>query len=281
MSATTSAPQTVPQFVPVERRVTFGGLLRSEWIKFWSVRSVIVTMVVSFVAIVGIGVLTALATRAAMASTAGAEAMAANGVDGFGASMTGAQMGTLIVAAIGVIVIAGEFSTGMIRTSFVTAPGRTGILGAKAVVLAVNVAVVTGVAVFLAFFLGQAVLGTRDLGVAIGDDGVLRALFANIAMLVGVALAGLGVGALLRNAAGGICTVVAAIFVVPLLLMPVPESWGGERIREFWFSNSVQNATLVSPVDGYLDAGAGFAVFVAWVVVLLGLGALAMKTRDV
>ena len=45
--------------------------------------------------------------------------MAANGVDATGASMTGAQLASLIVAAVGVIVIAGEFSTGMIRTSFV------------------------------------------------------------------------------------------------------------------------------------------------------------------
>jgi ABC-2 type transport system permease protein len=270
-----------PQFVPVERRVTFGGLLRSEWIKFWSVRSVIVTMVVSFVAIVGIGVLTSLATRAGLSSAEGAEAMAAQGFDGFGASMTGAQMGTLIVAAIGVIVIAGEFSTGMIRTSFVTAPNRFGILAAKAVVLAVNVAVVTGIAVFAAFFLGQAVLETRDFGVSIGDDGVVAALFGNIAMLVGVALAGLGVGALLRNAAGGICTVIASIFVVPLLLMPIPDSWGGEEIQKFWFSNTAQNATLVNGSAGYLDAGPGLVAFAVWVVALLGFGALALKTRDV
>ncbi|WP_432563164.1 ABC-2 transporter permease [Kineococcus sp. SYSU DK003] len=278
MSATTFEVQ---QFRPVERRVTFGGLLRSEWIKFWSVRSVIVTMVVSFVAIVGIGVLVSLATRSALSSVEGAQAMAANGVDAVGASMTGAQLGTLIVAAVGVIVIAGEFSTGMIRTSFVTAPGRLGVLAAKALVLAVNVAVVTGVAVFLAFFLGQAVLDTRDFGVAIGDDGVLRALLGNVAVLVGVALAGLGVGALLRNSAGGICTIVASIFVVPLLLMPIPESWGGDHLQEFWFSNTAQNATLVTQNPAYLDAGPGLLVFAVWVLALLGLGALALKTRDV
>ncbi|MEZ0492504.1 hypothetical protein AB2L28_09675 [Kineococcus sp. TBRC 1896] len=281
MSTATSSAQPLEQYRAPEHRVTFGGLVRSEWIKFWSVRSVVVTMVVSFAAIVGIGVLTSFATRAVLSSAEGGQAMAAQGFDGVGASLTGAQLGTLVVAAVGVIVIAGEFSTGMIRTSVVTAPRRLGIIGAKAVVLAVNVAVVTGVAVLLAFLLGQAVLDTRDLGVSLGDDGVARALLGNVAMLVGVALAGLGVGALIRNAAGGICTVVAAVFVVPLLLLPVPESWGGDRIREFWFSNTYLNATTVTQSDGYLSAGTGFGVFVIWVAVLLGLGALALRSRDV
>ncbi|WP_432541714.1 hypothetical protein [Kineococcus sp. SYSU DK002] len=271
----------VQQYRPTERRVTFGGLVRSEWIKFWSVRSVVVTMIAAFVAIVGIGVLTSFATRAALADADGAQAMAAQGIDGFGASMTGSQMGTLVVAAVGVIVIAGEFSTGMIRTSFVTAPNRLGILAAKALVLAVNVAVVTGVAVLLAFLLGQAVLNTRDLGTSLGDDGVLVALLGNVAVLVGVALAGLAVGALLRNPAGAICTVIASIFVVPLLLMPIPDSWQGDKIQEFWFSNTPQNAALVTPVEGYLSAGTGILVFAAWVAVLLGLAALALKSRDV
>ncbi|MEZ0166383.1 hypothetical protein AB2L27_16600 [Kineococcus sp. LSe6-4] len=278
MSATTAQPA---QYRPAEHRVTFAGLVRSEWIKFWSVRSIVVTMVVSFVAVVGIGVLTSFATRALFADVAGAQAMAAQGFDGVGASLTGAQMGTLIVAAVGVIVIAGEFSTGMIRTSVVTAPRRLGVIAAKAVVLAVNVAVVTGVAVLLAFLLGQAVLDTRGLGASLGDEGVGRALLGNVAMLVGVALAGLGVGALLRNAAGGICTVVAAIFVVPLLLLPIPQSWGGDHVRELWFSNTYLNATTVSQSESYLSAGLGFGVFLVWVAVLLGLGALALRSRDV
>ncbi|MBB2900779.1 ABC-type transport system involved in multi-copper enzyme maturation permease subunit [Kineococcus radiotolerans] len=278
MSATTFQAQ---QFVPVERRVTFPGLLRSEWIKFWSVRSVVVTMAVSFVAIVGLGVLISFATRSALGDVEGAQAMAANGVDATGASMTGAQLASLIVAAVGVIVIAGEFSTGMIRTSFAVAPGRIGVYLAKALVLAVNVAVLMGVAVFAAFFLGQAVLEARGFGASIGDDHVLRALLGNVVLLVGVALAGLGVGALLRNSAGAICTVLAAIFVVPLLLMAVPESWGGDTLSKYFFANTTTNLAAVVENPAFLAPGAGLAAFALWVAVLLGLGGLAVKTRDV
>jgi ABC-2 type transport system permease protein len=278
VSATTVQAQ---QFVPVQRRVTFPGLLRSEWIKFWSVRSVVVTMVVSFVAIVGLGVLISFATRSALGDAEGAQAMAANGIDATGASTTGAQLASLIVAAVGVIVIAGEFSTGMIRTSFAVAPGRIGVFAAKALVLAVNVAVLMGIAVFIAFFLGQAVLDARGFGASIGDDHVLRALLGNVALLVGVALAGLGVGALLRNSAGAICTVLAAIFVVPLLLMAVPASWHGDTIREYFFANTATNAAAVVQNPDFLAPAAGMGVFALWVALLVGFGALAVKTRDV
>jgi len=267
----------VPQYVPVERRTTFGGLLRSEWIKFWSVRSIVVTMVVSFVVIVALGALLALAVSSAV----GPGAPGGPALDATAASLQGAQMASLIVAAVGAIVIAGEFSTGMVRTSFTSAPGRLGVLAAKAVVLAVSVAVVTGIAVVLAFVLGQAILDRKDAGASFGDDGVVRALVGNVVMLTGVALAGLGVGALLRNTAAAICTVLAAIFVVPLLLLAVPESWGGDTIREYWFVNTTTNLVSVAQQDGYLAPGAGAAVFAVWILVLLGLGALATKVRDV
>jgi len=279
MSATTSSavPASTAQYVPTARRVTFAGLLRSEWIKFWSVRSVVVTMAAAFVAVVGFGILLPFAVGSQLN---GPEA-ARQGLDATSVSLQGAQLASLIVAALGVIVIAGEYSTGMIRTSFVSAPRRLGVLAAKAVVLAVTVALVLGVAVFLAFFLGQAVLDRNDAGVSIGDAGVLRAVLGNVVMLVGIALAGLGLGALMRNSAGAICTILAALFVLPLLLMALPESWGGPTIREYYFANTSNNLIAVHQNPEFLAVGAGLAVFAVWVVVLLGAGALSAKTRDV
>lgn len=278
MSATTGPATTgTTQYVPAQRRVTFGGLLRSEWIKFWSVRSVVVTMAAAFAAVVGFGILLPFAVGADLNGPEAAQ----RGIDATSVSLQGAQLASLIVAALGVIVIAGEFSTGMIRTSFVSAPRRLGVLAAKAVVLAVTVALVMGVAVFLAFFLGQAVLNRDDAGASIGDAGVLRAVLGNVVMLVGVALAGLGLGALMRNSAGAICTILAALFVLPLLLMALPKSWGGPTIREYYFANTSNNLIAVHQNPEFLGVGAGVAVFAVWVAVLLGLGALSAKTRDV
>jgi len=281
MSAATSSPAPV-QFRPTEHRVTFGGLLRSEWIKFWSVRSVVVTMAAAFVAVVGFGILLPFAVGSQPAAERGGPPGGpSGGLDPTALSLQGAQLASLIVAALGVIVIAGEYSTGMIRTSFVSAPRRLGVLAAKAIVLAVTVAVVLGVAVFVAFLLGQAVLDRNGTGASLSDDGVLRAVLGNVAVLVGIALAGLGLGALMRNSAGAICTILAALFVLPLLLLALPESWGGPTIREYYFANATTNSVAVQQQSDYLGIGAGFAVFGLWVVVLLALGALRAKTRDV
>ncbi|NAZ80766.1 ABC transporter permease [Kineococcus sp. R8] len=276
MSTWTSSPAPT-RYRAVERRVTFAGLLRSEWIKFWSVRSVVVTMAAAFVAIVGFGVLLPLAVGSQLSGPEAAQ----QGLDATAVSLQGAQLASLIVAAVGVIVIAGEFSTGMVRTSFVSAPGRLGVLLAKAVVLAVTVALVLGAAVFIAFLLGQAVLDRDGAGASLGDDGVLRAVLGNVAMLVGIALAGLGLGALMRNSAGAICTLLAALFVLPLLLMAIPESWGGPTLREYYFANTTTNLIAVQQHADYLSVGAGLAVFAVWVAVLLGAGALSARTRDV
>ncbi|MGI4895340.1 MAG: hypothetical protein ACRYF3_09525 [Janthinobacterium lividum] len=270
-----------PGFQAVEHRVTFGGLLRSEWIKFWSVRSIAVTMFASFAAIVMFGVLLSWATASSFKDPVTAAEMTASGFDVLAASLQGAQLASLIVAAVGVIVIAGEYFTGMVRTSFSIAPGRLGVYAAKAVVLGASVAVFMGIGVFIAFFAGQAILNTQDVGMAIGDPGVLRVLLGNVVMLVGIALAGLAVGAILRNSAAAICTVLAAIFVLPLLLMAVPESWGGQTIRKFWFSNTPEGLVSLTGRSDYFGPATGLAAFAVWIIVLLGFGALAIKRRDV
>ena len=109
--------------------------------------------------------------------------------------MAGAQAATLIVAAIGVVFMTGEFSTGMIRTSLTAVPRRLPVLRAKAVVLAIAVTLVLGTAVFAAFFIGQQILSAIDGNVNIGDSDVLRILLGNIFVLAGIAVAGLGLGA--------------------------------------------------------------------------------------
>ena len=282
MSATTlgKTPAGPRQYRAPEHRLTFAGLVRSEWIKFWSVRSVVWTMVAAVLCTVGL----AAAISALIAATSdGSDAGGPGG--GLDISMVGAQMASLIVAAVGVIVIAGEFSTGMVRTSFTAAPRRLGVLAAKAVVLAVAVAVVLGAAVFAAFFLAQALL-PEDLTTGIGDDDVLRLLLGNVAALVGIALAGLGLGALMRNTAGAICTIVALLFVVPTVLMFLPDFSGKDTITDYYFANTTtalttSTAGVPEGMGGGLSVTTSAVAFTAWVLAFLAVGALAVRRRDV
>ncbi|MFB9377478.1 ABC transporter permease subunit [Kineococcus gynurae] len=266
-----------PRYVPTQRRTTFAGLLRSEWIKFTSVRSLTLTTAVAAVLVVGLGVLLSWG----VGSQLGSIPEGAPAPDTLSISMAGAQMATLVLAAVGVIVVAGEYSTGMVRTSFAIAPARLPVVAAKAIVLALVVTVVGAVSVLLAFLGGQAILDSYGAGHSLTDDGVVAALAGTVGSLVGCALAGMGLGLILRNTAGAICTVLAAIFVVPLVLMLVPESWGGDTIREYWFSNAMTNAQSLVEQSGYLPAGEGVLVFAVWVLALLGIGSVLVKRRDV
>lgn len=261
---------------PPGHRLTFSGLVRSEWIKFWTVRSVVVPMVVAVICTVGIG-----AAAAALAASV-SEAHQAAGVIGLSTSLVGAQISVLLVVAIGCAVSAGEYSTGLIRSSFSAVPRRTPVLWAKAVVVAGAVALVLGGSVIAAFFVGQLILMQEGLANSLGDAGVLQTLVGNVTVLVGVSLAGLGLGALLRSTAGAICATIGLLIVVPLVLMSLPDFTGKDLIGRYTFGGTTTalSAPIAATREG-VSVGMSAVFFVAWVLLFLGCAAVVMRRRDI
>src|SRR5665647_157274 len=144
-----------------------------------------------------------------------------------------------------------------------------------------------------AFFLSQTILEGNGPTAALSDPGVTRALWGNVAYLVGVTLMGLSLGSLLRSSAGGIATLFAGLLVVPGLLgLVLPDSWGN-AIMPYLPDAAGQSFTLVDPSAGsgfgpgfgsavdLLTPGAGALVFVVWVVGLIALAATLLHRRDV
>src|SRR5260370_32772642 len=137
----------------------------------------------------------------------------------------------LAIGVLGVLLISGEYSTGMIRSSLTAVPRRLPVLWAKLGVFAGVVFSVTLLTSFVSFFLGQALLSSQHLNVAISAPGALRsvigaALYATVAGMTGMAL-----GALLRNTAAGISTFVAVFFVIPPLTNLLPSSWSSHFVQ--------------------------------------------------
>lgn len=87
-------------------------------------------------------------------------------VDSASFSLTGGFLAQLAVAVLGVLTITNEYGSGMIRTTFVAVPQRVRALLAKAAVFATVTFVVTTCACIAAFFIGQAILSTKDAGVS-------------------------------------------------------------------------------------------------------------------
>ena len=81
------------------------------------------------------------------------------------------------------------------------------------------------VASLAAFLVGQLILGDGK-NTTLAADGVLRAVIGSGLYLAGIGVFGIAVGALMRNTAGAISVVVAALLIIPgLARLVLPDSW--------------------------------------------------------
>jgi ABC-type transport system involved in multi-copper enzyme maturation permease subunit len=253
------------------------NLLRSEWTKLRSLRSTVWTLLATVVIMIGFGVLlgvVAVNSGEVAAEIGGNAAVAAE------LPMAGVLFAQLSMAVLGVLVISGEYRTGMIRTTFAAVPRRARLLSAKAAVFTA-VALVTGlVASFGAFLAGQAVMAGEGLDASLGDPGVLRMVVGVALYLTVCGLLGLALGTLLRHAAGAIVTVVALLFVVPPLLRLLPGRWG-DAVADHFLTNAGERILVVAPEAGELSPWAGFGVYCLWAAVLVAAALLLLRRRDV
>ena len=258
-------------------KVTQARVLVSEFTKFRTVRSTVWTLLVSVVLIIGISALFSAVTASQYHTFDAADRATFNPVS---ISLSGMMFAVVAFGVLGVLMISGEYSTGMIRSSLTAVPRRLPVLWGKLAVFAGVIFSISLVASFICFFLGQALLDSHHLGVSIAAPGALRsiigaALYGTVAGMIGVAL-----GALFRNTAAGIATFAGVFFVIPPLTGLLPASisdhlsqylpsyagdavWGGAR--------SVTNA---------LSPWTGFAVLCGYAVVVIAAAALRLRRVD-
>lgn len=251
-------------------------VLRSEWTKFWSVRSTMWTLVLLVVLTVGFGALFTWGTETTWQQQP-EEARAA--FDAASISLAGLVFAQLAAAVLGVLVISSEYSTGGIRTSLTAVPKRLRLLTAKAIVLGVVTLVVGTVTSFIAFFVGQSILAQADLQTDLGQPEVLRAVFGGGLYVFATAMFGFALGTLLRHTAGAVTLAVALLLVLPPFTGLLPGDWGS-AVSRYFTSNAGQQITYVHQSGESLSPWAGYAVFTAWWIVILAAAAWLMQRRD-
>ena len=126
------------------RRLGFGGALRAEWCKVWSVTSTYVLLVLAIVFFAVNSLMMGWLMRFVESQGDG---MPLGNEDLWAAVSSGADNVLLIVGILGVMVLTSEFSSSSIITSLTVNPRRTMFMNAKALVLAV--------VTFLASFVGM------------------------------------------------------------------------------------------------------------------------------
>lgn len=276
MSTATLSPKTARHAEPAapqHLRVTQARVIRSEWIKFWSLRSTVVTLAVAVALLVGIGLL------AASMVGSGETGPGPDGPSGpVDASLAGLTFAQLAFGTLGVLFMASEYSTGMIRSSLTAVPKRLPVLWGKITVFAGVVFALGLAASAIAFTGGQAIAG--DGGASWSDPGVARAVIGSAVILTGSGIIGLALGALLRSTPAAISSLFGVMFLLSGIAgLLLPSSWGDDVVQ-FLPANAGNAFTAVTQSSGALSPWAGLGVFAAYVVAVVAAGAWRLKRSD-
>lgn len=289
MSATTLAPgatsPTASRTSPY--RLTFGHVLRAEWIKFRSLRSTWWTLGITVAVMVGFSLMFAAVVSSMDSAGVSAEEAGMGAADGVGVMVitVGYSFAQLAVAVLGALTVTGEYSTGMIRSTLSAVPRRTPALAAKMIVVGVVTAVTTAVAVGLSYLVTYPILSGKDMTVDFSSADDQRALIGVVLYLTAVALFSVAVGVLLRSSAGAIFTLVAVFFVLSMVLGIVQGFTGADWVQTVMNSLPASAGEQVVLGGGMsspdaIDPWPGYAVLVGWTAALTVAAAVVLKRRD-
>ncbi|MEZ0088922.1 ABC transporter permease [Streptacidiphilus sp. EB129] len=279
MSTATVTPASAP--ARAERpayKVTAARVLRSEWAKFWSLRSSWITLGLALFFILAFGLIRAARYKSDITSGhhLDPDVLAANAVS---LSLFGLNFGQLALGVLGVLVTAGEYSTGMIRSTLASVPRRLPVLWSKALVFGLVALVISWIGAFVAFGFGSGIVSGTKAALTLSDAGVLRALFMSGLYLALVGVCGAALGSLLRSVAGGIAILVGVLLLVPGLVLLLPTTWQN-NVSEYLPSHAGdamyavhQGANTLSPVGGLL-------VLAGWTALALGGAAYRLVRSD-
>jgi ABC-2 type transport system permease protein len=198
-----------------------------------------------------------------------------------GAFITWGMMIAQVTAIVlGTMAVTGEYGTGMIRATLAATPRRGAVLAAKAIVLSATLYVVGTVTAFAGWFGGNFFLDRQGIGLALGDDGVLRALLGSGLYLAGLGLFAAALGVLVRHTAAVLSTVLGLVFVVGNMAWLLPGTVG-EWIAKLMPGNAGSGVAMAASFNPkLLSPWTGFAVFAGEVAVLLTVALVVFRRRD-
>lgn len=273
-----SAVSDVPASASPGRAVTQRQVLRSEWIKLWSLRSTRWSLALGVLGLL-LGIVVASFDMSRWNSLPLDTRLHYTSVD---TALIGWHLSELAIGVLGVLVICGEYSTGMIRSTFMAVPTRLPVLWAKVIVFAAVTLVLSFPMTFIGFFGAAAVMTQHHVNPSLSTPGALRCVIAVPVFLAVLAIFTVSLGALVRNTAGGIAIFAGIIFVIPGLV-GVLSTTLRNAINPYLPSNAASAffTAKPDPADHLLAPWAGFGVFCAYAAALLVAAAILLVRRDV
>ena len=290
---------------PATGRAGLAGTIGSEFTKLRSVRSTYWTIAAMVIVSVGFAAIAGFAIANNLHSNPANKA----GMDATQASLGGFfELGQLIIAVLGALTITSEYSTGMIRTSLTAMPRRGTVYAAKLVVFTTVALVVSLITSFVAFFVGQAAMSGSGVSasllhsitipanafqngpssnvtfsgtIVISPGTVLTAIIGTALFVTAAALIAFGLGTIIRHSAGAITAAIGLLFVLPIIVQLLPDTWRWDIVRFFPDAAGRVLSVTVGQHNPHLwSAWPQFGVTLVYAAVLVGVGAYLFRTRD-
>lgn len=281
---TTTPPLTHPSQRAHSTSLTFGGVLRSEWIKLRSLRSTTWSYLIVIAISLGMALIMSLSMVSDMNGGADASGMPADGQVSLivQSSVFGVFFGQLVAGVLGVLIISGEYTTGMIRSTLTAVPKRLPALAAKAIVLFVTTFLVGLFANIGAFLVASVVFSGVDVSASLLDPAVFLPILGGALYLALVSVFALGVGTMLRSSAGGIAAVLGVMLLLPTVLQMIPAEWAHDLIPYLISSAGlgIFTSTTAEPAGDALGAWLSLLIVLAWMGASIAGAAVLLKRRD-
>ncbi|MFF5140083.1 ABC transporter permease [Streptomyces sp. NPDC013157] len=275
-SATASSPEATQQARP-PYKVTGLRVLRSEWAKLWTLRSTWITVALGLAFLIAFGVIAAY--QYSPGGNANGNGPDLADADGLSLTLFGVTFAQLAFGILGVLVTAGEYSTGMIRSTLAAVPRRLPVLWSKSAVFGLVTFALTTIVAFVTFPIANHLVSGTPAELALSDSGVVRGLLGGGLYLGLIAVIGTALGALLRSVAGGIATLVGILMLVPNLTSLLPNSWQDD-VSKYLPSNAGESMYSLTHDAASLSPGAGLVVLLGWTALALAGAAYRLVRTD-
>jgi ABC-2 type transport system permease protein len=253
--------------------------LHAEWTKL---RTVPGTIWLLFAVIALTVALSTMAAAAVTCPTAGCNQDPAK------ISLTGIAFGQAVVAILAVLVVGGEYSSGMIRVTLTAMPRRTTVFAAKATVVSGLVLAAGTIAVLASMLAGRLILPGNGFTAAHGYQAlsltqgpVLRAAAGSVLYLVLIGLLSLGVATAVRDSATAIGVVLGLLYLFPIVAAVVADPDWYEHLQQIGpMTAGLAIQATINLSSQPIDPWAGLGVLAAWAAGALLTGGSLLRLRD-
>ncbi|MEN3615759.1 ABC transporter permease subunit [Plantactinospora sp. ZYX-F-223] len=242
------------------------AVLRSEWTKVRSVRSHAWTLAATFVVVLGIS--------ATVSSFYGEGESQSPDFDATALAYYGLNFGQLAVIAFGVIVVSGEYSSGMIRTSLAAVPRRGLFLACKLAAATAAILIIGMITSVVTFFVTRALMPNPA---SLDDPGTVRAIVGAGLYLALLALFSMAVTFMLRSSVLAMGVLMPMFFLISPFVASIEQV---EPVAKYMPDRAGILITQSKPAADSLGPWVGLGLMAAWVAVAIVGAWIVLRRRD-